>query len=131
MANRIGGQSGEVWLLLSCLRRTDSGDPLAFVECFIPDHFAEIAPDLARDSGPIYAGLASAAGEAIEHAVQESQALPAPRHIADALEIAEGAPTLRILRRYVSASGPLISSFNWHHGGDRYIHRTRIGLAED
>lgn len=131
VAARIGQTAGETWVLLRSLRRTPEGAPLALVESYVPHRFKDIAPELARQSGPIYAGLAKAAGEAIERVDQETQALPAPYQVADALGVSEAAPVLRILRRYASASSLLIASFNWHHGGDRYIHRTRIMLERE
>ncbi|MCR9127299.1 MAG: GntR family transcriptional regulator [Rhodobacteraceae bacterium] len=131
LAGRIGGIGGEVWFLLRGLRHTAEGGPLALVESYVPLRFAAIAPDLARGAGPIYAGLARASGDTIARVEQETQALPAPYHVAEALELTPGAPALRILRRYSGQAGPLIASFNWHHGGDRYIHRTRIELDRD
>ncbi len=130
LANRIGGNAGDPWFSIQGLRRMANGEPLAWVESFVPQRFAAIAPDLARGPGPIYAGLAEAAGEPIRDVDQETQALPAPQQVAQVLGLTLGAPTLCILRRYSSASGPLIASFNWHLGGDRYIHRTRIGLGQ-
>lgn len=130
LANRIGGNAGDPWLSIRGVRRMPNGEPLAWVESFVPRRFAAIAPDLARGAGPIYAGLAEAAGEPIRDVQQETQALPAPSQVAQALGLTVGAPALCILRRYSSASGTLIASFNWHLGGDRYIHRTRIGLGQ-
>lgn len=129
LANRVGGNAGDPWLSIRGVRRMPNGDPLALVESFVPQRFAEIAPDLARGAGPIYAELSNAAGEDIRDVQQETQAMPAPPQVAQALGLQPGAPTLCILRRYSSASGTLIASFNWHLGGDRYIHRTRIGLG--
>ena len=129
LANRVGGNAGDPWLSIRGVRRMANGDPLALVESFVPQRFAAIAPDLARGPGPIYAGLAEAAGEPVRDVEQETQAMPAPPQVAQALGITPGAPCLCILRRYSSASGTLIASFNWHLGGDRYIHRTRIGLG--
>ena len=129
LANRLGANAGDPWLSIRGVRRMANGEPLALVESFVPQRFAAIAPDLARGPGPIYAGLAEAAGEPVRDVVQETQALPAPPQVAQALGLVVGAPTLCILRRYSSASGTLIASFNWHLGGDRYIHRTRIGLG--
>lgn len=128
VARRVGGIAGAPWLTILGLRRMANGEPLAFVESFVPQRFAAIAPELARRPGPIYAGLAAATGEAVRDVEQETQALAAPSHVARALGIPIGGPTLRILRRYSSASGTLIASFNWHLGGEKYIHRTRIDL---
>lgn len=130
LASRVGGNAGDPWLTIRGVRRMPNGEPLALVESFVPQRFAAIAPELARGPGPIYAGLAEAAGEPVSDVQQETQAMTAPSHVAQVLGLAVGAPTLCILRRYSSASGVLIASFNWHLGGDRYIHRTRIGLGK-
>ena len=126
LAERIGGDVGETWLLLRGQRETVDGEVIAFVESFVPKRFVDLAPDLARGGGPIYAGLAEADGAAVDRVVQETQALPAPYNVAAALDIPPGAPVLRLLRRYFNANGPLIASFNWHHGGDRYVQRMDI-----
>lgn len=130
MAARIGGKAGDEWAVLRGLRRTAGGEPLALVESFVPGRFAALAQILAAGPGPIYEGLAASLGETVSDAVQETQALPAPQYVAEALNIDVGAPSLRALRRYASASGTLIASFNWHLGGDRYIHRARIDLRK-
>jgi len=129
LAARLRGNAGDPWFSMRGLRRMANGEPLALVESYVPQRFAAIAPDLARRPGPIYAGLAEASGEAVRDVEQETQALSAPSHVAQSLGLRPGAPTLCILRRYSSASGTLIASFNWHLGGDRYVHRTRIGLG--
>ena len=131
LAERLGQKAGETWVLMRALRRTPEGAPLALVESYIARQFKEIAPDLVHSNGPIYKGLAEVAGADIDRVDQETQALPAPYRVAEALGITEHAPTLRILRRYATASSLLIASFNWHYGGDRYIHRTRISLESE
>ncbi len=130
VASRVGGNAGDMWLSLRGVRRMPNGDPLALVESYVPKRFSTVAPDLARGAGPIYLGLSKAVGEPVLDVQQETQALPAPPQVAQALGLDRNAPTLCILRRYSSASGTLIASFNWHLGGDRYIHRTRIGLGQ-
>lgn len=129
-APRIGGGVGETWCFFRALRRTkaDAPEPIAFIESYIPARFAPLAPGFGQTSGPIYAALSSASGDRIVSATQETQALPAPYHVAAALGVDEGSPLLRILRVYSGAAGTLIASFNWHHGGDRYIHRATLSL---
>lgn len=129
LAARIDGTEGDDWAVLRGLRRTMEGEPLALVESYVPARFADLAQELASGSGPIYEGLAESIGESVTDAVQETQALPTPEHVAEALNIETGSPSLRLMRRYASASGTLIASFNWHLGGDRYIHRARIDLS--
>lgn len=130
IAPRIGGAAGQTWTFLRAMRRGAGrgAEPLAMLESYIPIRFADAVQGLAAAPGPIYAGLARIAGEPILSAEQETEALAAPYHVAEALGVAAGAPVLMMLRRYASASGMLIASFNWHRGGDRYVHRTRLAL---
>ena len=132
VAHQIGGQPGETWCFFRALRRTDAAAPevIAVIESYIPGRFAALAQDVESISGPVYAALSAAAGEPILDVEQEMQALPAPYHVAEALGVAADAPVLRIMRRYAAASGTLIASFNWHHGGDRYIHRASLSVEE-
>ncbi|MEM7546609.1 MAG: GntR family transcriptional regulator [Pseudomonadota bacterium] len=132
LASHIGGVAGETWCFFRAIRRPDaaSTEVIAMIESYLPARFAEIAHEVADIDGPIYAALSAASGEPIESAEQEMQALPAPYHVAEALGLATGAPVLRIMRRYADRSGTLIASFNWHHGGDRYIHRASLSLTK-
>ena len=132
VSRQIGGAAGEVWSLIRALRRPEAGsaEVLAVIESYLPARFADIAARVEAINGPLYAALSKAAGEPIEDAEQEMQALPAPYHVAEALGVQAGAPVLRIMRRYASASGTLIASFNWHHGGDRYIHRASLNVGK-
>lgn len=131
IAQQIGGGADETWCFFRALRRAEAGSDeiIAVIESYMPSRFAAFTARLEQTKGPIYAALADACGEPIDSAEQETQALPAPYHVAEALGLAAGAPTLRILRRYSSASGTLIASYNWHHGGDRYIHRASLRLG--
>lgn len=133
VARQIGGEAGQVWSFFRALRRPEAGSPdvIAVIESYMPARFADIAARVDTIGGPVYAALSEAAGEPIESAEQEMQALPAPYHVAAALGIETEAPVLRIMRRYAAASGTLIASFNWHHGGDRYIHKASLRVEHD
>lgn len=129
MAARVGGTEGAGWVVLRGVRRSAGGEAIAFVESYVPQRLAGLAQTLAAGPGPIYAGLARAEAQPVIDAVQETQALPAPGYVAEALDLEPDAPTLRILRRYATAEGTLIASFNWHLGGGRYVHRARIDVS--
>ncbi len=129
IAPRIGGKAGERWCFFRGVRRTKAkGEALALIESYVPLRFAPRIRELASARGPVYAALEAASGERIVEAIQEVQALPLPYHAAAALGAPAGGAALRILRRYSAASGTLIASFNWHHGGERYIHRSALTL---
>jgi len=129
VAPRVGGRAGERWCFFRGVRRTkEGGEALALIESYVPIRFAPRIRELTAARGPIYAALEAASGEVIVEAIQEIQALPLPYHAAEALGAPTGGAALRILRRYSAASGTLIASFNWHHGGERYIHRSALTL---
>lgn len=131
LAAQVGGARGEVWTAFQALRHAPEGGPaLALLQSHVPMRLAALIPDLARARGPIYTILANSAGEPAVTVTQETQALAMPAWVADALGVSRGSVSLRILRRYSSARGTLIATFNWHLGGDRYVHRTNLSLRE-
>ncbi|RMH51313.1 MAG: GntR family transcriptional regulator [Alphaproteobacteria bacterium] len=130
IAPRIGAAPGECWARLRGLRlEGPEARPVALVESWIPPRLAHLAPRLARGRPPFYRVLEEESGEVITDVVQETEALAMPGHVAAVLGAAAGAVALRLLRRYTTGRGTLIASFNWHHGGDRFIHRTHLRLT--
>ena len=129
LAPRIGGRAGERWGYYRGVRRARAGgEVLALVEGYVPLRFLPEMEALASTPGPLSAAMEAASGERIVDAIQETQALALPYHAAEALGAPTGGAALRILRRYSTASGTLLASFNWHHGGERYIHRCALSL---
>jgi len=131
LAAQVGGQPGEAWAFFRARRYArDAGAPLCLLESYLPLRMLPFLPDLGKARGPIYELLSQAAGEPVVDATQDTQALAMPGHVADALGVSRGAVSLRILRRYASDEGTLIATFNWHLGGDRYVHRTNLSLQD-
>lgn len=131
LAPLVGGAAGETWCVVRGLRSTEpNGEPLCLIESYVPARFAQFVPKLARTQGPLYSILEQETGERITAATQSAQALLMPDHIAAAMSVPPGSISLRLLRRYQSAVGTVIASFNWHLGGDRFIHRTNLSLRE-
>jgi DNA-binding GntR family transcriptional regulator len=78
--------------------------------------------------GPFYTLLADQAQEPITHVVQEITAAPMPAHVAAALNLPQNTNGLCVHRRYVSALGVLIASFNWHEA-EQFVFRMELGRS--
>lgn len=131
LAPMVGGSSGETWCVVRGLRSTEPNrEPLCLIESYIPKRFAKFVSKLARAQGPLYSILEQESGERITSATQSAQALEMPDHISAAMSVPRRSISLRLMRRYQSSNGTMIASFNWHLGGDRYIHRTNLSLQE-
>ena len=125
----IGGASGERWLLMRGLRRDQpGGKPICYLHSYVPERLAWIAPELPACVGPFYSHIAGRAREPVVEAIQEitGEAMTAP--VARALGREEGDVTIRVLRRYRSMAGVLITSLNWHPADD-FVFRTHIQKA--
>jgi len=115
------------WLRISGVRWTaDRSETVCHVTVFAHARFAGLLTDVGRQAGPIHALIESRSGERVEEAIQEVSAAPMPSAAAKALNIRAGAPALRIVRRYLDASGgPMMVAVNWHPG-DRFAYTIHL-----
>ncbi|MGE0503371.1 MAG: GntR family transcriptional regulator [Rhizobiaceae bacterium] len=115
LASLVGGQPGSRWLMVKGIRRTErGGNAICVTHSYIPQRLAWFEPEIRTCVGPFYARLEERAGEPIVDAVQEINAEPMSREIAQGLGARTGDFALRLLRRYSSKDGTLVASFNWH-----------------
>ena len=115
LAELVGGSEGEVWIRLDAMRWNEPGGrPLCHVEVFIPDRFAALLPEIRTLKGPIFALLERYADGPIQKTVQEISAMEMPSRIARMVCQRPDAWALRLVRRYVTREGVLITSVNWH-----------------
>lgn len=131
LAQRIGGEGGPVvegerWIRVEGVRWTaPGGRPLCFIQSYVPERFRDHVPAFADYNGPFFDLLETRSQEPIIEAEQEIRALPMPPQVSRAIGLAEGALSLQLLRRYITARGVLIASVNWHPS-DRMTYRTRV-----
>ena len=126
-ASLVGGEAGETWCVVRALRQmAPDRRTFSVVESYLPMRFEKLVPRLVTAQVPLYSILEKEHGENVVEATQSAQALEMPIHISKAMSVPAGSISLRLLRQYKSAQGILISSFNWHHGGERFIHRTNL-----
>jgi DNA-binding GntR family transcriptional regulator len=127
----IGGARGERWLLMRGLRQDhEGGKPICYIHSYIPERLAWIGPELPGCLGPFYGHIEQRSNEPIVEAVQEISGETMTAPVAHALGRRPGSVTLRVLRRYMSARGVLITSLNWHPADD-FVVRTQIQRARD
>jgi len=69
--------------------------------------------------------LETRSGETIVEAQQDIRALQMPPRLARAIGLQDGAWSLQLLRRYITAQGVLIASCNWHPA-EQMTYRTRV-----
>lgn len=131
LAAHLVAEPGEVW---TCQRglRLDGPEaaPLALIESYFPPLPNGLAERMRTERPPFYALLERETGHLVTDVVQEVQALAMPDPVAAAVGVAPGTISLRIFRRYETQHGPLIASYNWHLGGDRFVYRTRLRQQE-
>lgn len=130
-ADEVGGVPGETWQRIDGIRRTErDGAVICITHSYIPERLAWIVPELPGCLGPFYALIEQRAGEPIIRADQEIAAEPMLPLLATlcGLRAAELPGTaLRLLRRYASATGTLIASYNWHPA-DKFTYRMQVQL---
>lgn len=125
----VGGRAGETWLRLRGVRWTEKGGvPICHIVSYVPLDFVHLAPEFEATQGPFFTLIERHAEGPIEEIEQEIRAVAMPAAIASPLGREAGAPSLRLLRRYRSASRVLIASYNWHPA-ERMTYSMRIRRA--
>ncbi|PPD15670.1 MAG: transcriptional regulator [Methylobacterium sp.] len=130
-AQLVGASPGTRWLRLNGLRwNAERSTSLSHVTAYIHARFAPLLEDVRTARGAIYALIEARSGEAIEEAVQEIAALPMPASVARMLGLRAGLPAMRLVRRYLDASGgTMMTSINWHPG-EHFTYTMRLRRGE-
>ena len=135
-AELVGGLAGEEWLRINGVRWTEpGGKPICYIQSFVPKRFEDVVRQQFPDhKGAFFTLLERHADGPIEEAVQEIRALPMPPDFIRQLGLKPGSWSLQLLRRYVTDSGTLIASFNWHPADQMayimHIHRSKDAGGE-
>jgi DNA-binding GntR family transcriptional regulator len=126
LSERVGGHAGEEWLRVDSIRWTEPGGrPLCFIQSYVPKRFEAVIPEFAGHQGPFFDFLERYSREIIKEAQQEIRSEAMPPEIAASLGLPAESRSLQILRRYITDSGVLIASFNWHPA-DQMTYKMRI-----
>ena len=122
-AEEVQVPAGSRWLRIDGLRRsTAQQEVVCWTHVLVHLRFAGLQKEIRSARGPIYALLEQRSGEKVASALQEISARPLPAQAARALSLRPGAPGLRIVRRYLEASGgAMMIALNWYPAG-RFTH---------
>lgn len=114
-ADAVGGKRGARWTVVTGLRSVSKGEkPFSVTKSYVPHRLAWLVPELPNCVGPFYAHLEKRANEPIIKAQQQISAVRMPQDVLEALNPPMDELSLLMLRRYISAKGTLVASFNWH-----------------
>ena len=126
LAERVGGREGEEWFRITGVRWTHPGGrAVCHIQSFIPPRFANVIGELENHDGPFFSLLERYDQGPIDEVVQEIRAVAMPPEISRTLGLPRESWALQLLRRYVTAGGVMIASFNWHPA-DQLTYTMRI-----
>jgi DNA-binding GntR family transcriptional regulator len=123
----VGAPADSRWLKIGAERWiADESEIVCSLTLYAHMRFAPVLASLGQSTDPVYAILEAATGEKVAEAVQEISACAMPREAAARLHRRKGEPALRIVRRYLDASGsPMLVAVSIHPG-DSFTHTLRL-----
>jgi DNA-binding GntR family transcriptional regulator len=123
---------GTRWVRIDGVRwSADRTEQVGWVTIYVHTRFAGILDEIGPESGPIYARIEARSGECVAEALQEITATAMPAAAAKALGVKRGSPALRIVRRYLDASGgPMLVAVNWHRA-ETFTYAIRLRRDEE
>ena len=130
LAERVGGQVGEVWFCVNGVRWTEPGGrSICMIESYIPPRFEHLLDALEHHDGPFFSLLEQHEDGPIRQVVQEIRAVAMPSRVSRHLGMRPDAIALQLLRRYITSEGVMIASFNWHPA-DQFTYTMHIDRSE-
>ena len=131
-AELIGAPQAGQWLRIAALRLTASeSDVVCWTTLFVPDRYADVLGDIGQGSEPVYALIEARFGARVAEAVQEISACAMPANAAASLGLDSGVPALRIVRRYLDATGRAILVALSYHPAESFTHKLRLRRGEE
>lgn len=126
-AELLGCRPGKQWLYVAGVRYpARGGRPICHSEIFVDAAYKAIAGDIGRTRTAICAVIERRFGEAIVEVEQQIEGAVLTPDDAEALDAAEGAPALRITRRYFVTGRRLIELSISLHPADRFSYAMTI-----
>lgn len=112
----IPATPGSRWLKVTGVRRmAEGGEDVSSSVIYVHLRFAEALSDIRERSGPIYATIEERTSEKVIETQQEITGGPMPAPAAVALGLRPKSAGIRVVRRYLDASGgPMLTSISWH-----------------
>jgi GntR family transcriptional regulator len=123
---------GTRWLHVTALRRFRSTRvPICWVDLYLLPRFAGIVPAIGRRAGPVYEMIERKYGERLTSVHVDLHAGTIPAGVADELEAQAGAPSLRIVRRYIGEGRTPFQVSVSEHPAERYTYSLELRRGWD
>lgn len=131
-AKAVGAPAGSRWLKIVAERWTTSeSEMVCWLTLFAHVRFSPILEHLGQSADPIYAIIEAKTGEKVAEAVQEISACAMPREAAAKLKQKKGDPALKVVRRYLDASGSTMLVAVSIHPANSFKHTLRLKREDD
>ena len=129
ISEQIGEDTRGEWRCFRGVRRHASDAlPIAVTDAYFHERLGGAIDKLDLDAGTLFSQIEQLTGVSIGRVTQDIQAVAADASTAEALEIDEGAPVLRILRCYQDPKGRIFEISVSHHPGDRFAYAMHIDV---
>ncbi len=129
LARMLGCKQGSRWLRISTLRRDARANtaPVAWTEVYVDPSYTDL-PALARAHPDVLisALIEQRYGRRIVEIRQEVEAILVPAKVAAILHVEEGAPALRVVRRYLDEAADAFEVTVSIHCGSGFTISTRL-----
>lgn len=123
----IGARPGRRFLRIVGIRRRDRDNkPISHAEIFIDDAFSAIKSEIPTVGTAIWEVIERHSGETLAELEQQIDAVTLGREDARLLEVAEGTPALRVIRRYYVTGRRLVELSINLHPANRFSYTMRI-----
>ena len=123
----IGARPGRRFLRIIGIRRRDRDNkPVSHAEISIDDAFSSIKAEIPTLGTAIWEVIERHSGETLVEVEQQIDAVTLDSEHADLLEVAEGTPALRVIRRYYVTGRRLVELSINLHPANRFSYNMRI-----
>jgi DNA-binding GntR family transcriptional regulator len=123
----IGARPGRRFLRIIGIRRRDRDNkPVSHAEIYIDDAFSSIKAEIPTVGTAIWEVIERHSGETLVEVEQQIDAVTLDGEQAQLLEVAEGAPALRVIRRYYVTGRRLVELSINLHPATRFSYNMRI-----
>lgn len=126
LARQLGCRTGSRWSRISCLRRfRDSRAAICWVDLYVLPDYAGVVDMIGRRQ-PVYEAIEQRFGQQVSAVEVEIRAGTVPEALATPLEVAPGAASLTLIRRYRGADGRMFQVSVSEHPADRYTYSLQL-----
>jgi GntR family transcriptional regulator len=132
LAQRMRVAPGEGWHRVSAMRYLVSGGaPIGWSDIFLPADYAAVASFVGRRAGQVFEFIEKRYGRRVQRVEVEIRPVSLDAQCAKGLQVAEGAPALEVLRRYLGGDNELLLCTVARHPAERFTYAFDLRRAEE